>query len=51
VSIEKAIIPATPKVAKPPIQYIVEEAVASGIEDIIIVKGKGKKHLKITLIS
>ena len=31
-----------PIVDKPTIQYIIEEAVASGIEDIIIVTGKGK---------
>jgi len=31
-----------PIVDKPTIQYIVEEAVASGIEDIIIVTGRGK---------
>lgn len=31
---------------KPTIQLIVEEAVASGIEDIIIVTGKGKKAIK-----
>jgi dTDP-glucose pyrophosphorylase len=32
-----------PIVDKPTIQYIVEEAVAIGIEDIIIVTGKGKR--------
>jgi UTP--glucose-1-phosphate uridylyltransferase len=32
-----------PIVGKPMIQYIVEEAIASGIEDIIIVTGKGKR--------
>ncbi|RSD27063.1 UTP--glucose-1-phosphate uridylyltransferase GalU [Mesobacillus subterraneus] len=31
---------------KPTIQYIVEEAVASGIEDIIIVTGKGKRAIE-----
>src|SRR5699024_9780812 len=31
-----------PIVDKPTIQYIVEEAIASGIEDIIIVTGKTK---------
>ncbi|MRR82704.1 UTP--glucose-1-phosphate uridylyltransferase, partial [Bacillus anthracis] len=31
-----------PIVDKPTIQYIVEEAVSSGIEDIIIVSGRGK---------
>ncbi|GAB6256328.1 UTP--glucose-1-phosphate uridylyltransferase GalU [Peribacillus sp. N1] len=35
-----------PIVDKPTIQYIVEEAVASGIEDIIIVTGKGKRALE-----
>ncbi|OIJ21731.1 UTP--glucose-1-phosphate uridylyltransferase [Anaerobacillus alkalidiazotrophicus] len=35
-----------PIVDKPTIQYIVEEAVASGIEDIIIVTGKGKKAIE-----
>jgi UTP--glucose-1-phosphate uridylyltransferase len=31
---------------KPTIQYIVEEAVASSIEDIIIVTGKGKRAIE-----
>jgi UTP--glucose-1-phosphate uridylyltransferase len=31
-----------PIVDKPVIQYVVEEAVASGIEDILLVIGKGK---------
>ena len=35
-----------PIVNKPTIQYIVEEAVAAGIEDIIIVTGKGKRALE-----
>ncbi|MGM0902893.1 UTP--glucose-1-phosphate uridylyltransferase GalU [Mesobacillus maritimus] len=35
-----------PIVDKPTIQYIVEEAVASGIEDIIIVTGKGKRSIE-----
>lgn len=35
-----------PIVDKPTIQYIVEEAVASGIEDIIIVIGKGKRAIE-----
>lgn len=35
-----------PIVDKPTIQYIVEEAVASGIEDIIIVTGKGKRAIE-----
>jgi len=35
-----------PILDKPTIQYIVEEAVASGIEDIIIVTGKGKRSIE-----
>ncbi len=35
-----------PLVDKPAIQYIVEEAVASGIEDILIVTGKGKRAIE-----
>lgn len=35
-----------PIVDKPTIQYIVEEAVASGIEDIIIVTGRTKKPIE-----
>jgi len=35
-----------PIVDKPTIQYIVEEAVASGIEDILIVTGKGKRAIE-----
>jgi len=35
-----------PVVDKPAIQYIVEEAVASGIEDIIIVTGSSKKAIE-----
>ena len=35
-----------PIVDKPMIQYIVEEAIASGIEDIIIVTGKGKRSIE-----
>ncbi|NBI29321.1 UTP--glucose-1-phosphate uridylyltransferase GalU [Chengkuizengella marina] len=35
-----------PIVDKPTIQYIVEEAVASGIEDIMIVTGKGKRAIE-----
>ena len=31
---------------KPTIQYVVEEAVASGIDDILIVTGKGKKSIE-----
>ena len=32
-----------PIVDKPTIQYIVEEALASGIEDILIISGHGKR--------
>ncbi|BBN97840.1 UTP--glucose-1-phosphate uridylyltransferase GalU [Sporolactobacillus terrae] len=35
-----------PIVNKPTIQYIVEEAVEAGIEDIIIVTGKGKRAIE-----
>lgn len=35
-----------PVVDKPTIQYIVEEAVQSGIEDIIIVTGRGKRAIE-----
>lgn len=35
-----------PIVDRPTIQYIIEEAVASGIEDIIIVTGKGKRAIE-----
>jgi len=35
-----------PIVDKPTIQYIVEEAIESGIEDIIIVTGKGKRSIE-----
>lgn len=35
-----------PIVDKPTIQYIVEEAIASGIEDIIIVTGKNKRSIE-----
>ena len=35
-----------PIVDKPTIQYIVEEAVASGITDIIIVTGRNKKPIE-----
>jgi len=35
-----------PLVDKPIIQYVVEEAVASGIEDIIIVTGRGKRSIE-----
>ena len=35
-----------PIVDKPTIEYIVEEAILSGIEDIIIVTGKGKRSIE-----
>jgi UTP--glucose-1-phosphate uridylyltransferase len=35
-----------PIVDKPTIQYIIEEAANSGIEDIIIVTGKGKRAIE-----
>ncbi|MRG85076.1 UTP--glucose-1-phosphate uridylyltransferase GalU [Salinibacillus xinjiangensis] len=35
-----------PIVDKPTIQYIVEEAIESGVEDIIIVTGKGKRAIE-----
>lgn len=35
-----------PVVDKPAIQYIVEEAVQSGIEDIIIITGRGKRAIE-----
>ncbi|WP_158735771.1 UTP--glucose-1-phosphate uridylyltransferase GalU [Alteribacillus sp. YIM 98480] len=35
-----------PIVDKPTIQYIVEEAIVSGIEDIIIVTGRGKRTIE-----
>lgn len=35
-----------PIVDKPTIQYIIEEAVSSGIEDIIIVTGRGKRAIE-----
>jgi len=35
-----------PIVDKPAIQYIVEEAVAAGIEDIIIISGRGKRAIE-----
>ncbi len=47
-------LPATKAMAKemmpivdtPSIQYVVEEAIASGIEEIIIVSGKGKSSIE-----
>lgn len=35
-----------PIIDKPTIQYIVEEAIESGIEDIIIITGKGKRAIE-----
>lgn len=35
-----------PIVDKPSIQYVIEEAVASGIEDILIVTGRGKRAIE-----
>lgn len=35
-----------PIVDKPTIQFIVEEAKASGIEDILIITGKGKRPIE-----
>ncbi|MGI6686183.1 MAG: UTP--glucose-1-phosphate uridylyltransferase GalU [Bacillota bacterium] len=35
-----------PIIDKPTIQYIVEEAVASGIEDILIITGRGKRAIE-----
>ncbi len=35
-----------PIVDKPTVQYIVEEAVASGIEDILIITGRGKRAIE-----
>lgn len=35
-----------PIVDKPAIQYIVEEAVASGIEEIVIISGRGKHTIE-----
>ena len=35
-----------PLVDKPLIQYVVEEAIASGIEDIVIITGRGKRAIE-----
>ncbi len=35
-----------PIVDKPTIQYIIEEAVASGIEEILIITGKNKRAIE-----
>jgi UTP--glucose-1-phosphate uridylyltransferase len=42
----KAMPKEMPIVDKPTIQYIVEEAIESGIEDILIVTGKGKRAIE-----
>ena len=39
-----------PIVDKPTIQYIIEEAVASGIEEILIITGRSKKCIEISII-
>ena len=35
-----------PVYSKPTIQYVVEEAVNSGIDDILIITGKGKRTIE-----
>ena len=35
-----------PVIDKPAIQYVVEEAVASGIKDILIITGRGKRAIE-----
>ena len=35
-----------PVVDKPVIQYVVEEAIASGIEDVLIITGRGKRAIE-----
>src|SRR5687767_13542655 len=35
-----------PIVDKPAIQYVVEQAVQSGIEDILIITGRGKRNIE-----
>ena len=35
-----------PVVDKPVIQYVVEEAVAAGIRDILVITGRGKRSLE-----
>ena len=35
-----------PLINKPSIQYIVEEAIASGIEDILIITGRNKRAIE-----
>jgi UDP-glucose pyrophosphorylase len=39
-----------PIIDRPTIEFIVKEAIDSGIEDILIVTGKGNSQLKITSI-
>ena len=39
-----------PILDRPTIEYIVEEAILSGIEDIIIVTGKGKRAIEVRTI-
>lgn len=39
-----------PLVDKPLIQYVIEEAVAAGIEEVILVTGKDKGQSRIILI-
>src|SRR3954463_4838707 len=35
-----------PVVDKPAIQYVVEEAVAAGLDDVLLVTGRGKRSLE-----
>ena len=35
-----------PVVDKPVIQYVVEEAIASGMDDILIITGRGKRAIE-----
>jgi UTP--glucose-1-phosphate uridylyltransferase len=35
-----------PVVDKPVIQYVMEEAIATGIKDILIITGKGKRAIE-----
>ncbi|VVB71644.1 Bifunctional protein GlmU [uncultured archaeon] len=35
-----------PVVDKPVIQYVVEEAISSGIDDILIITGRGKRAIE-----
>ena len=36
-----------PIVDKPTIQYIIEEAIASGIEEILVITGRSKKAIEV----